>query len=238
MLDVTASTQVETDNANHAEKNSSTKLVAEALDNMQPRKHNEVPKEVKEGAAQIAAIIKEAPNVKTASENPELIKTINSMLQSGKLDSLLKETNKQLNNSNGKVSLEITDDKFHGILIIKADRADSISVAEPAQGKALSDKELDDMAEKIARAAMDKQNLGSSQEKAQFGTAFGRAMHNGQLEKLLELTNGANLGDADYWGTHQYIEVNKEVSHGKSLSKFTLINDDVAALHIYSHEAP
>jgi hypothetical protein len=219
--------------------NARTALSAEAAtlmtkDSHSPSKADEA-KEIRAEANQIASIVKGCSNVRDAAEDPQVQKMLASAKDSNQLDKLVKATNGILDKVHGNVGFRFESDKFFGVLLRKVDKADStITSDDPRFAGPMSEKQLDAAAVRIAHVVSSTGTLGEAAVKHEINQTFGRALRNHQEDALLEKINGDNLGDADITGTHQYI-IKQSLGvnwHGNNMSKFTLINDDVALVPV------
>ena len=200
-----------------------------------PKKSGEAkelkPEQIKAEAKQIASIVKGSANVRDAAENPQVQKMIEDAKDSNQLGKLVKEINGLLADSKGKVGYRFENDELFGVLLRKTDKADStITSDDPRFAGPMSEKQLDAAAAKIASVVSSTGTMGGEAVKHEINLTFGRALRNHQEDSLLEKINGDNLGDADITGTHQYI-IKQALGvnpRGNNMSKFTLINDDVA----------
>lgn len=196
-----------------------------------PAEKHDAATEIREEAKQIASIVKGSANVRDAAEDPKLMKMLVDAKDSNQLDKLVKATNNITENPHGKVGFRFEANEFFGVLLRKEDRADSTITSDDRRfAGPLSEKQLDSAAAKIADVVSKTGTMGEEEVKHEINQTFGRALKNHQEDKLLEKINGDNLGDADIAGTHQYIikQAMGTNDRGHHMSKFTLINDDVA----------
>jgi hypothetical protein len=192
-------------------------------------------KEIKAEAKQIASIVKGSGNVRDAAEDPQVQKMLAAAKDSNQLDNLIKATNSALENKNGKVGFKFEANEFFGVLLRKVDKADNtITSDDPRFAGPMSEKQLDAAAIKIAHVVSTTGTMGDQAVKHEINQIFGRSLKNHQEDKLLEKINGDNLGDADITGTHQYIikQAMGVNPRGNNMTKFTLINDDVALVPV------
>jgi hypothetical protein len=204
---------------------------AEKSGDAHPAGKTDEAREIKAEAKQIASIVKSSGDVREAAEDPKVQKLLSAARDSNQLDKLVKATNSILENPNGKVGYRFENNEYFGVLLRKEDRADStITSDDPRFAGPLSEKQLDAAAARIADVVGKTGTMGEESVKHEINQTFGRALKNHQEDKLLEKINGDNLGDADINGTHQYI-IKQALGvnwHGNHMTKFTLINDDVA----------
>lgn len=208
---------------------------AEKSSDARPAGKTDEAREIETEAKQIASIVKSSGDVREAAEDPRVQKMLSAAKDSNQLDKLVKETNKIMENPNGKVGYRLETSEYFGVILRKEDRADStITSDDPRFAGPLSEKQLDAAAARIAGVVSTKGTMGEESVKHEINQTFGRALKNHQEDQLLEKINGDNLGDADITGTHQYI-VKQAMGvnwHGNNMTRFTLINDDVALVPV------
>jgi hypothetical protein len=193
----------------------------------------DVSREVKEDAKQLASIVEGSSDVRSAADNPQLVKIMSDAKDSGQLDAVIKAANKILENPGEKVCYQFQATDIFGLLLIKQERADSIDSVATTQLGPLTENEMDVAARNIAKAVVKTGTLGTDQQKRDFGRIFDRAVGNHQVDDLLARINGDNLGDADVLGTHSYIRMSSVDSH---TTRFTLINNDVAHVDVAENQ--